>query len=219
MSQRTDGQQHVPDGSGPGPGGQLAPAPIPASDPILDAAERQVMAVGVRRTTLTDVAKRAGVSRMTVYRRYPDVTTLVQALMTRAFSAVIERAATEAGAGGNGRERVVRTAVHGAELLSAHPLFLRIIDVDPELLLPYATQRTGHFQALAIDALAAQLQSAIADGSVRAADARQLAATIELALRGVVLAARDEAVTGRHEQLFAELSHMLDCYLRPRETP
>ena len=32
---------------------------------------------GVRRTTLTDVARRAGVSRMTIYRRWPDVRTLV----------------------------------------------------------------------------------------------------------------------------------------------
>jgi len=44
---------------------------------ILTATRDTVLAVGVRRTTLTDVARRAGVSRMTLYRLVPDVTTLV----------------------------------------------------------------------------------------------------------------------------------------------
>nr|MDT0664439.1 helix-turn-helix domain-containing protein [Micromonospora sp. DSM 115978] len=43
---------------------------------MLDAAEASLLAVGVRRTTLTDVARRAGVSRMTLYRRWPDLRTL-----------------------------------------------------------------------------------------------------------------------------------------------
>src|SRR3569833_2238657 len=49
-----------------------------SDDPILDAAHAQVMAGGVRRATLTDIASRAGVSRMTVYRRYPDVRSVLQ---------------------------------------------------------------------------------------------------------------------------------------------
>ena len=36
---------------------------------VLDAVRDCVLAVGVRRTTLTDVARRAGVSRMTLYRK------------------------------------------------------------------------------------------------------------------------------------------------------
>ena len=55
-------------------------------DALLDAAQACVLAVGVRRTTMTDVARRAGVSRMTLYRRFPDVTSLMQALMTREFT-------------------------------------------------------------------------------------------------------------------------------------
>ena len=40
-----------------------------ADDPVLDSARACVLAVGVRRTTMTDIARRAGVSRMTLYRR------------------------------------------------------------------------------------------------------------------------------------------------------
>src|SRR6478736_6752607 len=68
--------------------------PIPVE--VLDATRDAVLAVGVRRTTLTDVARRAGVSRMTLYRLVPDVTTLILEVMTREFAALM--AAAEAAA-------------------------------------------------------------------------------------------------------------------------
>ena len=46
-------------------------------DPVLDAARESILAVGFRRTTLTDVARRAGVSRMTIYRRFADMKALL----------------------------------------------------------------------------------------------------------------------------------------------
>ena len=48
-----------------------------ALDPLLSAARDCVMDVGFRRTTLADVARRAGVSRMTVYRQYGDLASIV----------------------------------------------------------------------------------------------------------------------------------------------
>ena len=59
----------------------------PTGDELLDAARACVLAVGVRRTTFSDVARRAGVSRMTLYRRYPDLDALLAALMTYEFGA------------------------------------------------------------------------------------------------------------------------------------
>jgi AcrR family transcriptional regulator len=187
---------------------------VPTDDPILDAAHAQVMKVGVKRTTLTDIASRAGVSRMTVYRRYPDVSTVLQALMTREFAALIRESADEAAELADGRDRVVRAAVHGAELLAAHPLFLRLLDVDPELLLPYVTERMGTFQRLVIDDLATRLAAAMDEGSVRRADPRRLASAIELALRGYVLAAHSDAP--EQERVHREdLRDMIDAFLRP----
>ena len=51
----------------------------PTTDAILDAARASVAQFGIRRTTLSDVARLAGVSRMTVYRRYPDLPALIRA--------------------------------------------------------------------------------------------------------------------------------------------
>src|SRR4051794_8081031 len=182
--------------------------------PILDATRASVMAVGVRRTTLTDVARRAGVSRMTVYRRFGDVTSLLQALMTREFGAMLRRVAAGGPAGADGRERFVAGALEGVAALGGDPLFRRILDVDPELLLPYAFERLGAFQHLVLDTFAALLRAGMDDGSIRRTDPEALAAALELLLRGWVLAARAEDPGGLRARAFAELGPILHGALR-----
>src|SRR3954452_21871216 len=110
---------------------------------ILDATRASVLAVGVRRTTLTDVARRAGVSRMTVYRLVPDVTTLVLEVMTRDFAALLGEAEAEARRRRSGRGPGVAATIGVVRRLPQEPLFRRVLDVDPELLLPYLTERVG----------------------------------------------------------------------------
>src|SRR3954470_7735063 len=159
-------------------------------DPVLDAARACVLAVGVRRTTVTDVARRAGVSRMTLYRRFPDVEAVLSALMTREFGRLVADAAARAD-GATTRERVVAMVVHGSRALAEDPLFERLLDVDPELLLPYVTQRLGGMQKMAVAAGTQAL--ADADGSVRTdVPPAVLSAAIELIARGFVLAAHAE---------------------------
>jgi AcrR family transcriptional regulator len=180
-------------------------------DPVLDAARACVLAVGVRRTTFSDVARRAGVSRMTLYRRYPDLEALLSALMTYEFGALVAAARDAAGAGATCRERVVAMTVHGCRALASDPLFARILDLDPELLLPYVTVRLGGMQRMAVAGLQEEL--AAADGSVRAGEPAAMAAGIELIARGFVLGAhaeRDASV-----DLWTELERAVDGYLRP----
>jgi AcrR family transcriptional regulator len=183
----------------------------PAIDPLLDAARACVLAVGVRRTTLTDVARRAGVSRMTVYRRYPDVTALLQGLMTREFGALIVDDAGE----GSLRARLVRSMIAGCARLVDDPLFRRILDVDPELVLPYFTQRYGAFQRAVLATFAERLRAGMAEGSVRRTDPDVLAASIECALRGYVLSALADDQRELRGPMLAELERMLDAWLAP----
>jgi len=188
--------------------------PMDEEDPLLDAARASVMAVGVRRTTMSDVARRAGVSRQTAYRRHPDVASLLSSLMTREFARVLQEVRAEAAVqGSSGRERVVSSVVEGCRRLAAEPLFARILDVDPELLLPYVTQRLGGVQTLLIAALAQDVEAGIADGSIRPESPRVLAAMVELLSRGALLAAHAE----RDDDLDAwrELGLAIDAYLEP----
>jgi AcrR family transcriptional regulator len=185
---------------------------------ILDAAYAQVMLVGFRRTTLTDVAERAGVSRMTVYSRYPDVSSVLQALMMREFSWILQQSASERSAQGDRREQIISEAVRGLELLSTHELFQRLLDVDPELLLPYITQRPGRFQDAVAETLAEQLKEAIADGVVRDDDPERLARSMLLPMRGYAYSARDATPLKQRRLALQDVASMLDGLLRPDRT-
>jgi AcrR family transcriptional regulator len=184
-------------------------------DDLLDAARACVLAVGVRRTTVTDIARRAGVSRMTLYRRFPDVAGLIQALMTREFSAIIRELDAEVATLGSARERLVAGAVDGADRLTRNPLFLRIVDVDPELLLPYVTTRLGAFQHAVVNTFELTIREGLADGSVAASDPTIVARTIELALRGFVLQTLAEGAEAAREPELAELRRLINRYLEP----
>lgn len=182
---------------------------------ILDAAFTQVMLVGFRRTTLTDVAERAGLARMTVYRRFPDVTSVLQALMLREFEWIVEQARADSEGEPGTRAQIVATAVRGVELMITHELFLRLLDVDPELLLPYVTHRPGRFQDAAVEALTARLEVGIAEGSVRRDDPRRLARSMQLAMRGFAFAARADSMRTQRRIALDDLGRMLDGLLRP----
>ena len=179
---------------------------------MLEAAKACVLAVGVRRTTFSDVARRAGVSRMTLYRRFPDLETLLSTLMTWEFGLLVEEARA-AGAGGSCRAHAVAMVTTAARRLHEDPLFDRLLDVDPELLLPYVTVRLGGMQRMAVAGLAAELEANRGDGSVRdggeGGDSETLARGIELIARGFVLA-RDPGIDA-----WAELARAVDGYLRP----
>jgi AcrR family transcriptional regulator len=187
----------------------------PTETRILDAAYTQVMAVGFRRTTLTDVAERAGLARMTVYRRFPDVTSVLQALMSREFSAILARTRAEVSDIADPRERIVTEALRGLELLSTHELWKRLLDVDPELLLPYMTRRAGGFQDAVAAELAEQLEAGIAQGAVRRDDPVRLARSMLLAMRGHAYAALDGTSRKQRRLAHQDLERMLHGLLAP----
>jgi AcrR family transcriptional regulator len=160
------------------------------SDPVLDAVRDCVLAVGVRRTTLTDVARRAGVSRMTLYRRWPDVRTLVGDLMTREWVTVAMEAMPERHEGTPTRAHLVEGLVAGVRAFRAHPLFVKILDVDPELLLPYVLDRRGASQEALLQLIAGGLEEGHADGSVRVDHLARQARSVLLVVQSFTLSLR-----------------------------
>ncbi|EST36195.1 TetR family transcriptional regulator [Streptomyces roseochromogenus subsp. oscitans DS 12.976] len=157
---------------------------------MLDAVRDCVLAVGVRRTTLADVARRAGVSRMTLYRRWPDLRTLVGDLMTREWTDVATRSIPEPAAAVDTRTRIVDGLVAGVEAFRAHPLFRKIVDVDPELLLPYVLDRRGASQEALLALLADALRTGHADGSVRPGHVERQARALLLTVQSFTLSLR-----------------------------
>src|ERR1700710_150238 len=96
----------------------------------LDAARACILDVGWRRTTLTEVARRAGVSRMTIYRTWADMPTLLADLMTREWEGVVD-AEVPADAGTDAVARVVTAITGTVRMLRRNELFVRIVELDP----------------------------------------------------------------------------------------
>jgi AcrR family transcriptional regulator len=183
-------------------------------DPILDAARATVLDFGISRMTVSEVARRAGVSRMTVYRRYPDGDALLRAVMAREFTATIEQGIAAGDGAPDARRRLVAEVVCSLGLLLDHPVLRRLLEVDVDVLLPYFTQARGRFQTVVVTRLAHLIAEGQESGDIRAGDPATLASTVELALRGPVLGARTLAGAERAAVL-DELEQLLERFLRP----
>lgn len=182
---------------------------------LLDAARDCVLDQGVRRTTLTDVARRARVSRMTLYRRYPDVRSLLAALMTREFGQLLTRATASVADAPSARDRLVRGAVAGLRAITADPLMRIVLDRDGALVLPYVVERLGSTQKIAEAFLVGQLTAGHADGSIREADTAAQSRAILLTVQSFVLSHTPATADVPSDSLLAELTHLLDAALRP----
>ncbi len=101
-------------------------------DKILDTARTVFETYGVRRANIEDVAARAGVSRSTVYRRFPSKDDLFEKVVRREaeqFFITLDRAT----AGCDPREAVIEAFALGVRLVQDSPLYSRIVQSEPEL--------------------------------------------------------------------------------------
>lgn len=160
------------------------PSPAVLSDPVLLAAYEALINYGLSRATLTDVAKRAGVSRMTVYRRYETLSQLMSAVLTAELVSLLAIASEEAREG-NDAQRLSALVAEASRLIAEHPLMSRLLALEPESLLPVIVERRGSTQMAAEAALAAMITES-RDGSIRVADPAQAARTLVTAASGFV---------------------------------
>lgn len=184
---------------------------------LLDAARACVAERGISRTTVADVARRAGASRMTVYRAFPDASTLWSSLLTREVRMIVAEAEASAAALPTARERLIEATAFAVAALRSDPVFRRVIELDGDRLLPYLTTRRGHAQEIAIAAVRRYLSAGRKDGSIREVRGDAVARLFELVVRSLVTASPalvDDAAT---PAIDAELRRMLDAWLRPAE--
>lgn len=186
---------------------------------LLDATRAAVLAVGPRRTTLSDVARRAGVSRMTVYRQVPDVTSLLTQLMTRELVALLTAARAAVDEEASGRAQLVECALSVVDRLPNEPLFRRVVEVDPQLLLPYLTERLGSTQRAALDVIHDLVVAGQADGSIRCADPDALSWTVLLAVSAFVVSSPILTAEADPATIHGELRQLLDAGLAPTAAP
>ena len=186
----------------------------PADKKLLTAIRDSVVLHGVRRTTANDIAERAGISRMTFYRRMGSVENAVLAALTQEFRSYTGTVLSETPAGST-RDQLVHFAVESVRVFATSELLGSIGERDPEFLIPYVTDRFGASQQLILEQLHALLDAGTADGSVESTPGT--ATTLLLAVQGVALSSRVLLKTGTFDDSLTELKKMLERYLTPQD--
>jgi AcrR family transcriptional regulator len=138
---------------------------------ILDAALTEFQNHGLRRSTVEDVARRAGVTRITVYRRFPNKNDLTLAVIQRETRRALESVGRAMEAMATAEEQFVEGFVVTLRTAENHPLFRRLLDTEPELVLPTLTLRAAPIHAVARAFLAKYLRHAQRSGAFRKFDA------------------------------------------------
>lgn len=191
---------------------------------ILDAALALFLDFGTRRTTIEDVARRAGTGRATVYRAFADKGALVQAVVLRECALAIRDISRQLATIDAVDQRFIEAfvlTVHGAR---NHPLVQRLFDIEAEWLLPYFTVNGGPVLELARNYTAEHFRQAQAQGHFTGVDADDAA---ELCMRlfhslilmpGNRVSARDEQSLRRYAGEFL-LPLLRDKPVRKKSLP
>ena len=136
------------------------PAIDEVGESIVDAGLEEFLAYGLRRTTVDVVARRAGVSRATLYRRFRDKDALVQAVLVRESRRFFGSVADAVAGLTAPQERLVEGFVVGVRYAREDRLLNRLLASDPEALLPYLTTNGALVVAAARDFLVQQAPDA-----------------------------------------------------------
>ena len=102
---------------------------------ILDAALIEASATGIERITMDGVAARAGVGRMTVYRRFGGKEELVSALVSREATTALAGIAAAIDADADVPTQVADGFVAALRVARTHPLLERLARYEPQSLL------------------------------------------------------------------------------------
>src|SRR5262245_35389594 len=124
---------------------KLAIASDPSAPPdvvgerILDAAFEQFCLVGIRRSSMEDVARRAKLGRVTIYRRFESKEKLVSALLWREIRTAVAKVDAAVHEVTDPELRFIEGFVTGMQAVRSHPLLMAMLNTEPETALPLLT--------------------------------------------------------------------------------
>jgi AcrR family transcriptional regulator len=153
---------------------RLPPRPGRELDRLLDAVERCLVRYGVRRTSMTDVAREMGVARATLYRQVSSLDEAMALLSSRRFHRFLDGVVELVrDAGGISSEVFVQATADAVRRGLDDPVMHRVLQDEPDLIGSYLTG--GRLPIVAeqvIEAMTPLLKAAMATGHVRMGDPR-----------------------------------------------
>ena len=147
---------------------------------VLDAALAELVEFGIRRTTVDSVAQRAGLARMTVYRRFAGKDALIQAVVVREMRRFLASLARSLAGASTVAEALESGFAAGLLGWYEHPLGQRVTEREPDAVLPYFTREAGPTLAVVTAFIRVQVAHA---SDVDRIDPDALAAACEVTTR------------------------------------
>jgi AcrR family transcriptional regulator len=159
----------------------------PTTERILDAAAEQFVLFGIRRSSVDDIARRAGLGRMTVYRRFARKEDLVEAAVMRDVRRGVAEIEASIARLDSLEDRALGGLVAMLRVVREHPLLTRLLETEPETVLPYLTVDAGPVLAFGRAHIVTQIETAIADGANPVMDTDALAELLARLVHSTVL--------------------------------
>lgn len=190
----------------------LEVAPVPGEDALVDrvaaAALEEFAEYGIRRATIDDVARRAGVSRMTVFRRFASKQGLVEVVIACEVRRGMEELDRMWEGAETLEERLVEGFAFAGRFVRGHPLFDRLLRSEPEVLLPLLTVDGGPVLELYRSLIAQRLQLEVDAGRAATSDVDGVAEVVaRLAIS--LLLTRDGTITPDDPDTLARLVRLV----------
>jgi AcrR family transcriptional regulator len=154
---------------------------------IVAAAREEFVRYGIRRANMEEIARRVGVSRVTVYRRFESKPHLLRAVVMLDIEAFASRFDQAWYGDGPVEQRVVDAIVVTVHQLRRHPLLSTLLRSEPNALLAALTLDGQAEFELIRGLLTSRVQDLIDASEIPAIDAARLAETLLRLAYSIVL--------------------------------
>jgi TetR/AcrR family transcriptional regulator, repressor for uid operon len=186
---------------------------------ILDAAYEQFCRMGIHRSTMEDVARRAGFSRITVYRRFATKDVLVEHVVRREFRRYFDQFLVDIEHADTVADRVVVGFVSSLRAIRRNPLIGGLLAVEPDVLVPSMIGDGGRTLATVRQFVAGQLRREQHAGNVSSDVNTDLVAELMVRLSASFLAIPSHVIDlDDDEQLAAVARQFLVPMLAPTDS-
>lgn len=173
---------------------------------VLDAAYEQFCRLGIQRSTMEDVARRAGVSRITVYRRFATKDALVEQVVRREFRRYFDQFLVDIEQAETAADRVVLGFVSSLRAIRGNPLIGGLMEAEPDLLVPSMISDGGRTLATVRQFVAGQLRREQRAGTVSAGLDADVVAELMVRLSASFLAIPSHVIDLDDDEQLAEVA-------------
>lgn len=191
----------------------------PTTDRILDAAYQQLLDFGLRRASVEDIARRAGVARITIYRRYPNKDELVRAVLLREGQRVFRQVDAVVAPIDDLDEQLVEGFTAIWDATRSHPLLHRLLETESDLTVPSLTVHGGPVVAFGREYLAGHLERAQAQGRLHHFDPRSVAEVLVRLTLSFLLTPESVIPLGTDDEARRFARHFLLPAMHHQENP